>query len=81
MAEIYAALAAAAVAVIGAAASFAVSWFNNKKTASELSSLREKIDSSEQLYSVVCPNCGAKIYLNKVTISAEKKEGDANAVD
>lgn len=77
MAEIWAALAAAIVGIIGAGGAFVVSWLNARKTAAELEAqkaeqarqagelgkLRAEIDAAGGVYYVVCSSCGAKVYI------------------
>lgn len=87
MAEIWAALVAASVGIIGAGGAFIVSWLNARKTeaeleaqkaeqerqAGELSALRAEIDAGGGVYYVVCPSCGAKVYLRGAEL--KKDEG------
>ena len=74
MSELYAALISAGVAIVGAVAAYFVSYFKSKQLKNELDGIKEKLNDSNQLYYITCPNCGTKIYLNSVQINAEKKE-------
>lgn len=87
MAEIWAALATAIVGIIGAGGAFVVAWLNARKTdaeleaqkaeqerqAGELGALRAEIDAGGGVYYVVCPSCGAKVYLRGAEL--KKDEG------
>lgn len=77
MGALYAALIPAIIAVIGAAASFVVSWLNKKKTENELATIRAAIDGADGNFYVKCPACGAKIYLKSAQIVRESDEGGA----
>ena len=78
MAELYAAIIAAGISIITAGASLAVTWIKTKAMRAEVDSVKETIAKSKQLYTVICPNCGHKIYLNNVAISTEVKENAAD---
>lgn len=87
MAEIWAALVTATVGIIGAGGAFVVAWLNARKTeaeleaqkaeqerqAGELGALRAEIDACGGVYYVVCPSCGAKVYLSGAEL--KKDEG------
>lgn len=74
MGEIVTALVAAAVAIVGSAASAIVAHIRLQQTRKEFDGIKQIIKDSNQLYFVTCPNCGTKIYLNNVNISTKKKE-------
>ena len=89
MAEIWAALATAIVGIIGAAGAFFVAWLNAKKTAAELKAqkaeqarqagelgaLRAEIDAAGGVYYVVCPSCGAKVYIRGADLKQDEGGG------
>ena len=70
MSELYAAIIALAVAVVG----YLISYFTNKKLRDKVSTLEEFINSDDTEYYIVCPNCKSKIILNKVKILVNKQE-------
>lgn len=70
MSELYAAIIALAVAVVG----YLISYFTNKKLREKVSTLEEFINSDDTEYYIVCPNCKSKIILNKVKILVNKQE-------
>ena len=70
MSELYAALIALAVAVVG----YLISYFTNKKLREKVTTLEEFINSDDTEYYIECPNCGSKIVLNKVKILVEKQK-------
>lgn len=69
MSELYAALIALAIAVIG----YFVSYFTNKRLKDKVDTLEEFINSDDTEYYIECPNCKSKILLNKVKILVEKQ--------
>ena len=69
MSELYAALIALAIAVIG----YFVSYFTNKRLKDKVDTLEEFINSDDTQYYIECPNCKSKIILNKVKILVEKQ--------
>lgn len=69
MSELYAALIALAIAVIG----YFVSYFTNKRLKDKVDTLEEFINSDDTEYYIECPNCKSKIILNKVKILVEKQ--------
>lgn len=89
MAEIWAALATAIVGITGAAGAFVVAWLNAKKTAAELEAqkaeqerqagelgaLRAEIDAAGGVYYVVCPACGAKVYIRGADLKQDEGGG------
>lgn len=70
MSELYAALIALAVAVVG----YLISYFTNKKLRDKVTTLEEFINSDDTEYYIECPNCKSKIVLNKVKILIEKQK-------
>ena len=70
MSELYAALIALAVAVVG----YLISYFTNKKLRDKVTTLEEFINSDDTEYYIVCPNCKSKIVLNKVKILIERQK-------
>ena len=72
MSELYAALIALAVAVVG----YLISYFTNKKLKDKVETLEDFINSDDTEYYVECPNCKSKIILNKVKILVNKQEKD-----
>lgn len=72
--ELYAALIAAAVTIIGAVATYVVNYLKNKEIKNRLQSLEEFIASDDTEYYIECPNCKSKIILNKVKIFVNKQD-------
>ena len=70
MSELYAALIALAVAVVG----YLISYFTNKKLREKVTTLEEFINSDDTEYYIECPNCKSKIVLNKVKILVERQK-------
>lgn len=70
MSELYAALIALAVAIVG----YLISYFTNKKLRDKVTTLEEFINSDDTEYYIECPNCGNKIVLNKVKILVERQK-------
>ena len=70
MSELYAALIALAVAVVG----YLISYFTNKKLREKVTTLEEFINSDDTEYYIECPNCKSKIILNKVKILVERQK-------
>ena len=70
MSELYAALIALAVAVVG----YLISYFTNKKLREKVTTLAEFINSDDTEYYIECPNCKSKIVLNKVKILVERQK-------
>ena len=68
MEELYAALIAAAITVIGALATYVANTFKNKDIKKRIDSLEEFIASDDTEYYIECPNCKQKIILSKVKI-------------
>lgn len=72
MSELYAAVIALAVAVVG----YLISYISNKKLRDKVSTLEDFINSDDTEYYIECPNCKSKIVLNKVKILINKQEKD-----
>lgn len=70
MSELYAALIALAVAVVG----YLISYFTNKKLREKVTTLEEFINSDDTEYYIECPNCKSKIVLNKVKILVKRQK-------
>ena len=73
MEQLYAALIASAISLIGALVAYFVSYLNNKKVKEKLQTLEEFINSDDTEYYIECPNCKSKIVLNKVKILVSKQ--------
>ena len=72
MSELYAAIIALAVAVVG----YLISYFTNKKLREKVSTLEEFINSDDTEYYIECPNCKSKIVLNRVKILINRQKED-----
>ena len=72
MEQLYAALIASAISLIGALVAYLVSYLNNKKVKEKLQTLEEFINSDDTEYYIECPNCKSRIVLNKVKILVSK---------
>ena len=70
--ELLSALLAAAIAIIGAVATYVVNYLKNKQIKERLKTLEDFIASDETEYYVECPNCKNKIILRKVKILVNK---------
>ena len=68
MEELYAALIAAAITVIGALATYVANTLKNKDIKKRIDSLEEFLASDDTEYYIECPNCKQKIILSKVKI-------------
>lgn len=73
MEQLYAALIAAAISLLGALVAYLVSYLNNKKVKEKLQTLEEFINSDDTEYYIECPNCKSRIVLNKVKILVSKQ--------
>ena len=73
MEQLYAALIASAISLIGALVAYLVSYLNNKKVKEKLETLEEFINSDDTEYYIECPNCKSKIVLNKVKILVSRQ--------
>ena len=74
MNELYAALIAAAITIIGALATYIVNNLKSKEIKLRLKSLEEFINSDDAEYYIECPNCKSKIVLSKVKILVNKQK-------
>ena len=73
MEQLYAALIASAISLIGALVAYFVSYLNNKKVKEKLQTLEDFISSDDTEYYIECPNCKSKIILNKIKIFVNKQ--------
>ena len=69
MEQIYPVLVALAIAV----ASYLISYINNKKLKDKITTIEEALQSDEATYYIYCPECKARIELNKVKILVDKQ--------
>ena len=67
--QLYPVLIALAIAV----ASYLISYINNKKLKDKITTIEEALQSDEATYYIYCPECKAKIELNKVKILIDKQ--------
>ena len=77
MEQLYPVLAALAVAVV----SYLVSYLNNKKLKDKVNTIEQALQSDEATYYIYCPECKARIELNKVKILVDKQTNDASNVN
>ena len=75
--QLYPVLAALAIAV----ASYLISYINNKKLKDKITTIEEALQSDEATYYIYCPECKARIELNKVKILVDKQQNDASNVN
>ena len=76
MEQLYPVLVALAIAV----ASYLISYFNNRKLKEKITTIEEALQSDEATYYIYCPECKARIELNKVKILVDKqKDQDINS--
>ena len=73
MEQLYAALIASAISLVGALVAYFVSYLNNKKVKEKLQTLEDFINSDDTEYYIECPNCKSKIILNKIKIFVNKQ--------
>ena len=73
MEQLYAALIAAAITIIGALATYIANTLKNKDIKKRIDSVEEFIASDDTEYYIECPNCKQKIILNKVKILVNKE--------
>ena len=64
MNELYTALIAGAITIIGALVTYVVNNIKSKQIRERIASLEEFIASDDTEYYIVCPNCNQKIILN-----------------
>ena len=74
MKELYPVLVALAIAVV----SYLISYINNKKLKDKITTIEEALQSDEATYYIYCPECKARIELNKVKILVEKQKEQQN---
>ena len=67
--QLYPVLVALAIAV----ASYLISYVNNKKLKDKITTIEEALQSDEATYYIYCPECKARIELNKVKILVDKQ--------
>ena len=77
MEQLYPVLAALAVAVV----SYLVSYLNNKKLKDKVNTIEQALQSAEATYYIYCPECKARIELNKVKILVDKQQNEASNVN
>ena len=70
MEQLYPVLAALLISV----ASYLISYINNKKSKEKVTTIEEALQSDEATYYIYCPECKARIELNKVKILVDKQE-------
>ena len=74
MEQLYPILAALLISV----ASYLISYINNKKLKEKVTTIEEALQSDEATYYIYCPECKARIELNKVKILVDKQQNDAS---
>ena len=74
MEQLYPVLIALAIAV----ASYLISYINNKKLKDKITTIEQALQSDEATYYIYCPECKARIELNKVKILVEKQSEQEN---
>ena len=77
MEQLYPILAALLISV----ASYLISYINNKKLKEKVTTIEEALQSDEATYYIYCPECKARIELNKVKILVDKQQNDASNVN
>ena len=70
MEQLYPILAALLISV----ASYLISYFNNKKLKDKVTTIEQALQSDEATYYIYCPECKARIELNKVKILVDKQQ-------
>ena len=73
MEQLYPILAALLISV----ASYLISYINNKKLKEKVTTIEQALQSDEATYYIYCPECKARIELNKVKILVDKQQNDA----
>ena len=74
MEQLYPILAALLISV----ASYLISYFNNKKLKEKVTTIEQALQSDEATYYIYCPECKARIELNKVKILVDKQQNELN---
>ena len=77
MEQLYPILAALLISV----ASYLISYINNKKLKEKVTTIEEALQSDEATYYIYCPECKARIELNKVKILVDKQQNDVSNVN
>ena len=77
MEQLYPILAALLISV----ASYLISYFNNKKLKEKVTTIEQALQSDEATYYIYCPECKARIELNKVKILVDKQQNDVSNVN
>ena len=72
--QLYPILAALLISV----ASYLISYINNKKLKEKVTTIEEALQSDEATYYIYCPECKARIELNKVKILVDKQNTETN---
>ena len=72
--QLYPILAALLISV----ASYLISYLNNKKLKDKVTTIEQALQSDEATYYIYCPECKARIELNKVKILVDKQQNDAS---
>ena len=72
--QLYPILAALLISV----ASYLISYINNKKLKDKVATIEEALQSDEATYYIYCPECKARIELNKVKILVDKQQNDVS---
>ena len=75
--QLYPVLAALLISV----ASYLISYINNKKLKEKVTTIEQALQSDEATYYIYCPECKARIELNKVKILVDKQQNDASNVN
>ena len=73
--QLYPILAALLISV----ASYLISYINNKKLKEKVTTIEEALQSDEATYYIYCPECKAKIELNKVKILVDKQNQETKS--
>ena len=74
MEQLYPILAALLISI----ASYLISYINNKKLKQKVTTIEEALQSDEATYYIYCPECKARIELNKVKILVDKQQNDVS---
>lgn len=70
-------LIALAIAVV----SYLISYFQNRKLKEKVTTIEEALQSDEATYYIYCPECKARIELNKVKILVDKQNNINDAAN
>lgn len=76
MNELVAALVTGGVSIVGAVVALIVSWLNTKRIRGEMDSLRREIDAGGGRYYILCPSCGAKVFLRGDAVKVDTDQPD-----